>query len=497
MRAWNLPRTPMKASKTVASYRRLRNQPLWSLLAATQGPIVLALLKTHLLDSNRSLSASSLLEHLERDLEELRAQGLDLPRTAQAYVAEWLASGYLERRFLPGAGEEEYELSAAAVGAIRFVASLDEPRRTATESRLSTIIVQLVRLAEETDSNPATRIATLQAERERIDREIEQVRQGRLECLAPARALERIREIITLADELTADFRCVRDQFEQLNRELRQQVVENEGGRGQVLEALFTGVDVIAESEEGRTFAAFWRLLLDPEQSASLELAIEEVLERKFATRLASRERQFLLTLTRTLLEQGGSVHDTLQQFARSLKHFVESREYLEHRRVNNLIREAQKAALGLKEEVRATEALHYSLMLSSCRIRSLSQWSLHDPSVHTMEKGMPRATPSPTDANALSHMLAHSEIDFRTLKANIRAVLQERAQASIGEVMERFPARQGLGSLVGYLALGSRHGMTLRQNDETVSWVGEDRQHRRASIPVVYFQRERVHELV
>jgi len=38
----------MKAEKSLATYRRLRQQPLWRLLAAGGGPTVLALLQTHL-----------------------------------------------------------------------------------------------------------------------------------------------------------------------------------------------------------------------------------------------------------------------------------------------------------------------------------------------------------------------------------------------------------------------------------------------------------------
>jgi hypothetical protein len=369
-----------RADKTIATYRRLRDQPLWRLLAADNGPAVLALLQTHLLEGDRSLPASIFYERLHRDLEDLRARGEDLPRTAQAYVADWLAAGYLERRFPPGATEEEYELSAAAAGALRFAAGLVEPRTMATESRLAVVIQQLVRLAEETDANPETRIATLQAERDRIDGQIQAIRQGRLQSLPDARALERVREIIALADDLAGDFRRVRDRFDQLNRDLRERLMDNDSTRGEVLEALFAGVDVIAESDAGRTFNAFWRLLTDPEQSTALDHATEEVLSREFAGRLDARDRRFLLRLTRMLLDQGGMVHEVLQHFARSLKHFVQSREYLEQRRVNQLLKDAQRAALALKDEVRATDTLEYTLQLTTTRLRSLAQWVLYEP---------------------------------------------------------------------------------------------------------------------
>jgi len=214
---------------------------------------------------------------MARDLDELRASGEEVPQSAQAYIADWLAAGFLERRFPAGAAEEEYELSSAAASAIRFVAGLVEPRTAATESRLAVVIQQLVRLAEETDTNPETRVATLLAERERLDREIEKIRSGRMESLPAARALERIHEIIALADDLAGDFRRVRDEFERLNRDLRERIMDDDASRGDVLASLFAGVDVIAESEEGRTFAAFWRLLTDPEQSSTLEEALDEV----------------------------------------------------------------------------------------------------------------------------------------------------------------------------------------------------------------------------
>lgn len=485
----------MKATKLAATYGRLREQPLWKLLAADHGPVVIGLLQAHLYENERSVPASVLHERIARDLDDLRAEGENLPQTAQAYVSEWLREGYLERRFPPGASEEEYELSSAGVGVIRFVASLVERRSAATESRLAVVIQQLVQLAEQTDTNPESRVATLLAERDRLDREIAGIRGGFLEALPNTRALERVREIIALADGLAGDFRRVRDDFDLLNHELRERIIEESESRGEVLENLFAGVDVISESDAGRTFSAFWRLLTDPEQSATLDHALDEVMSRDFAGQLQPAERRFLLVLTRTLLSQGGSVHDVLQHFAAGLKSYVQSREYLEQRRVHQLLREAQRAALAIKDEVKTTNALEYTLQLTSARFTSLSQWSLYDPSMETPPGAMVDADAPPIDLETVSELVAYSEIDFRGLTANIRAVLLDQTQISIAGVLERFPAKQGLGSIVGYLALGSRHGVKA-DSAEIVEWQGSDEQHRSARIPAIYFLRERIHEL-
>jgi Protein of unknown function (DUF3375) len=485
----------MKAERALLTYRRLREQPLWRLLASDKAPAFIALLQTELFEDQKSLPASVFYERIERDLEELRAAGEEVPQTAQAYAANWLAEGYVERRFPPGASEEQFELSAQAVEAIRFISTIEQPHSSATESRLALVISALVQLAEETDSDQNRRIERLLAERERIDSRLERAQKGEIRVLSDSSALERTREIISLAENLLGDFRRVRDQFDHLNRDLREQLVESDGRRGDVLEALFAGIDLISESDAGRTFSAFWRLLTDPERSAALEDALDTLLSRGFLNDIDLRRKSFLRRLPSTLLEQGGFVHEVLQTLAKSLKQFVQSREFLEQKRLNHLLRDAQKAALGLKDEVKPNELLDYTLELTSSRLRSYAQWQLFDPSLNVASEGMESGDPLDVDLAKIAELVADSEIDFRHLKENIRAVLDLRSQASIRDVLDRYPAAQGLGSVVGLVALGSRHGIKGKGH-EMVHWTGRDDCQRRARVPIVYFVKERASEL-
>ncbi|MCZ7846009.1 DUF3375 domain-containing protein, partial [Stenotrophomonas maltophilia] len=343
----------MKHRERISRYRHLREQPQWKLLAADHAPEIIGLLQGLLMDGERTLPSSVLNERLQRALDQLNGDELsrELPRTAQAYIAHWLAQGWLERRLPDGADQEQYELSTAALQAIRFADGLEQARVAATESRLALVIEQLSQLAAQTESDPDARLSALRDERDRIDAEIARVGAGRVIALDGKRALERARQIIGLADELTEDFRRVRDDFEQLNREFRERIIDDEGERGDVLSQLFEGVDVIGESDAGRSFQAFWRLLNDAEQSAQLDAALEAVLARGFARRLDRNERNFLRGFTSTMLERGGQVHDVLQNFARSLRGFVQSRGYLEQRRLNQLLKQAQSEALALRDE--------------------------------------------------------------------------------------------------------------------------------------------------
>ncbi len=76
-----------------------------------------------------------------------------------------------------------------------------------------------------------------------------------------------------MADELANDFLHVRISFQKLNHKLRENLVESEGSRGDVLDSLFASVNVIAESEPGRPFKVIYRLLTDRNKDWNLKLS--------------------------------------------------------------------------------------------------------------------------------------------------------------------------------------------------------------------------------
>jgi hypothetical protein len=487
----------LSSVRIVASIRKLREEPLWGLLAADTGPEVIGLLQTLLLDNEKELTGEVLIERLTRELGELNIKGFELSQTAQGYISNWLTRRWLTRRLPTGASEEVYELTADAANAIRFVNSLLKPRASATESRLAAVISQLVRLAEETDPDPESRVVSLLAERDRLDRAIAAVRKGAAKTLDEDRAVERAREVIALSDELAADFRTVRDQFDKLNRSLRETLLDNEGSRGEVLEQLFEGIDLIGESDAGRTFGAFWKLLTDPEQSALLSDALDDIARRPFAAKLESRERKFLLNLTGLLMNEGAGVHDVLQNFARSLKSFVQSREFLEQRRLHTLLQAAQQAALEAKEKVRPSQPIGFELGLTSSNVNSVSRWVLYDPQTGVLDARMQDAAPADVTLDEILHLVRQAEIDFRTLRQHIRDALAISSQVSIGDLLSIYPAEQGLGSVIGYVSLGVKHGEAHdHAARELVQWEGDDGVARRARIPAIYFVRKNLVEL-
>src|SRR5690606_27045879 len=129
-------------------------------------------------------------------------------------------------------------------------------------------------------------------------------------------------------------------------------------------------------------------------------------------------------------------------------------------------------------------------------RIRSVSQASLYDPALRVPDGEMREADAPELGLELVSALVRQSEIDFRALRQNLRAMLERQARVTIAQVLACYPADQGLGSVVGYVALGVKHGQCTTER-ELVRWCGRDQVQRRARVPAIFFTRERYDELV
>ncbi len=72
------------------------------------------------------------------------------------------------------------------------------------------------------------------------------------------------------ARELLTDFREVEYNFRQLDRRVRERIALWEGSKGALLEEIMGERDLIADSDQGRSFRAFWDFLLSSRRQEEL-----------------------------------------------------------------------------------------------------------------------------------------------------------------------------------------------------------------------------------
>lgn len=455
----------------LAAQRLLADEPAWKMLRGGNAAVAVALLGEHLGGEERRLPAPVLFERLDADLEELRGQGQDLPQTAQAYCTSWRNDGILIRRTAQGSREETFELSQGALTAIRFVGQLAEPLQSVTESRLSTILDRMRVLARDTDPDTTTRLAALYEERARLDTQIERVAAGEVDVLSDEQAVERIRDILALSNEVPADFARVRAELEKLNRGLREQLIEKEGSRGTVLDDIFRGVDLLQQSEAGRSFNGFYSLLLDPERGLEFDESINAILERSFVDELSSVQSRTLRRILPTLHDRSSEIHGVMTAFSRSLRRFVQSQEFLADREINKELRAALRHALETAQSVKPYAKTGLTLDLSSVPLNSVTSLKPYNPADFESAQDVTVHQSEPVNIEELRALARASEIDMTELTGNINAAVAQLQAATIAEVLSQFPATQGVASVVGLLVLAQEHAGKL-DGREDLSWA-------------------------
>lgn len=460
----------------------------WKLLRADSAPVIAGLLSTHLGGDERRVDAEELYERIDVDLDRLRAHGVPLPLTAKGYCAEWRSAGFLVRRPSSVARGETLELSPDAIAGIRFLQGRAAPRSSVTESRLASLAAQVRRLAIDTDPDASARIALLEEEIEGIERRIETLRSGDELAIEEDRALERVRDVLAQAADVPDDFARVSAEFEALNASLRAKIVESDVSQAAVIDEVFRGVDHISESDAGRSFAAFAQLVLDPALGAAFEADIRRILDRGFARDLTPEERRALRSFLATLKGRSAEIQDAITMFARALRRYVQSQDYQRDRVLRTLLREAQHAGVEAAAYTRPWQATSLTLDLSAVPFSSVGAIELYDPAEFDATGEVLSQQAAVASLEELRALARETEIDFDELSRNINDLLAEAPSCTVGEVLARYPATQGVGSVVGLLSIAAEQGTVDDAAPEVLAWLGADGVARAALVAVHRF---------
>ncbi len=131
----------------------------------------------------------------------------------------------------------------------------------------------------------------------------------------------------TRALQEAVDFARVRSTIEELSRDLRAKILDDTAEGGATLGNVFRGVDLLADSEAGRSVNGFYDVILDAEQSTRLQEAISAILSRDFAAELAPQMRLDLSTLLTRLEDEAATVRQTMILLSRTVEMLAHEHE--------------------------------------------------------------------------------------------------------------------------------------------------------------------------
>lgn len=471
------------------------NHPGWRLLASPHAPLIASFLQRVFIAPNvRAIGAADLSEALEDELFGLRERlGPEaFPATGSDYLNAWAAAdkGWLRKFYGQDSDEPQFDLTPATEKAIAWLGSLAERSFVGTESRLLTLFDLLRQMTDGSDTDPARRLAELHKRRAEIDAEIAQVEGGDIPLLNDTALKDRFQQFQQLARELLADFREVEHNFRLLDRRVRERIALWDGAKGALLAEIMGERDAIADSDQGRSFRAFWDFLL----SSTRQQELSDLLARVLALAPISELKPDVRTrrVHYDWLEAGEHTQRTVAQLSQQLRRFLDDQAWLENRRIMDILHGIEAKALALR--ARAPGGTVMWIADTAAAIELPMERPLHTPAPRPGLAGQAiESGEVEVDASALYGQIV---IDKALLGRNVRQALQQQAQVTLRELAERQPLQHGLAELVAYLQLGSDTFRTVVDDSATelIAWRSTDHdggvRTRRARMPRIIFVR-------
>lgn len=472
-----------------------QNHPAWRLLKADHTALIASFLhRTFILPNERTLPESELASRLEDYLFHLRrVLGPDVfPREAGAYLDDWASDkhGWLRKYYAADSDEPSFDITPATEQAIAWLASLSQRPFIGTESRLLTVFELLRQLAEGTDADPQSRIAELERRRAEIDAEIARVRDGHLPLLDATSVRDRFQQMAATAHSLLSDFRAVEQNFRNLDRGARERIATWEGGKGDLLAQIFGARDAISDSDQGKSFRAFWDFLMSPQRQEEFTTLLEKVFALEAVQGFAPDRR--ILRIHYDWLAAGETTQRTVARLSAELRRYLDDKAWLENRRIMEILREIEMKALFCREAPPKDTFMELNDLGPDINL-VMDRPLFSPPHMPDIDD-----TVLLTNVQDIPHdaLFDYVFVDKERLAAHIWRALQRRDQVSLADIVEANPIEHGLAELVAYLSIASEdEGAVIDDGrKQTIGWTDNEGRRRQATLPLVIYARPASH---
>ena len=463
----------------------------WRLLASQQAPMAAAFLyKEFIAENRRMIAEQELIGRMENFIERIN-QGRDeriFPRSAKEYLDEWADDehGWLRKFYPSGHDEPHFDITSLAQKAIEWLLSLRQQTFIGTESRLITVFDLLHQIAERSESNPELRLAELERRKAELEQEISRVKTGKVELLDDTQVKERFWQAMTIAREIMSDFRAVEQNFRDLDRSMREKIAIWNQGKGELLATFFNEQDGINQSDQGKSFSAFWNYLMSSESQEDFQTTIEKVLALQAVKELAAEQN--VRHINADWVNAGAHVQETVAVLSEQLRRYVDENFLEEERRISQIIQEIESKAV----------AVHNNMP---------KNWELVIDGI-TPELSLPLDRPLFTppqrpeirydvitagDENiSTEELFTQVYVDKDKLKDRIGFLLQAQNSISLSEIIEHYPLELGLSELITYMVIaGDNENASFKVDKQVqVQWQDENGKQKIARFDEIIFQR-------
>ncbi len=430
-----------------------------------------------------SISYEVILSYLDDFIYNINQEEIYYPKQPKEYLEDFVRSGYL-KKYYGSEGELLYELTPYSQKALEFLESLEKKEFVGSRTKFSIIFDLLEELIFETDLSDEERIKKLQVQKDEIDEKIKKIKKKQDIRFDESRIKEHFMLIEEQSRKLKYDFSQIEYNFRELNLLAMQSIVTSKSSKDNILSSIFEIEDGIRNSDQGKSFFAFWQILTDNKKNEKLSAMLEKLYQLDTISKFDEDKK--LKNLKFDLLSNANKIAKVSSNLIEQLRRFLDERVWIENKKILELCKNIEKTAIEIKED--PPQSRFIDIKGAKVQIDSVFEKSLYSIKKPVDFKAEIKEDEVDVDLESFYNLFF---IDEEVLKSNINYLLQIKPQCTLSEVVEKFPVKKGVSELVSYLSIAKNSQDTIiMDKKEKITIEDENKQRKIVTIPKIVFTR-------
>ncbi len=404
---------------------------------------------------------------------------------AKKYIQSWTNKGFLTN-YPDEQGEVFYELSSHSSKTIDWLTSLKKEEFVGTESKFNNILNQLKELVENTNEDSEKRIQLLEEKKLEIEQQIQRIRTGEdVKVFEEFEIIPRFNQINQSAKDLLSDFKEVEDNFKEITKGIYQKHADGSLSKSDILEFTFDALDSLKESQQGKSFYAFWSFILNPDLQNKWDSLTKE-LYKTLEEKSIPVNDPFLKGMKKHLHSAGQKVYKANDKMAEKLSRIIRENESSKSEATKTIIQEIKKQLVEIskiKKKPEISFELETEITINIPFERKLTTEQSED----IIYKDKPNiADEDITSSNHLVKLFSQSNIDKELLRKRIKDILKEKSQTTLLDVIDYYGGlKKGLPELFGYIGIVKEFKHDISP-EKTQSIVFDSENRKQIKIPEI-----------
>ena len=435
------------------------------LLRAKNAPFIISFFYKVFSDANvTTISNSELKSKLEGYMEELSYEEKDEELDAETlfddfslraaqYIDKWSNNGFLSK-YPNDEGEDLHELTPDTKKVFKWLGDLEKRGHIGTNSKFRDIFFKLQKMIEQTNEDVETRIEELNKKKWEIENEINLLKNGKKPSLFDETEIkEQFYDLNKMARDLLSDFSEVEQNFEQIRKDIQRKYTEKDIAKGTLLVFALDALDEIDRKPQGKSFKAFWEFLMDEKRQHEFSQLTERLYHLLSEHSIDYNNDRFLKHLKRYLHVSGRKVIDSNRKLSEKISRVLSEKNMLERRRAMELIGEIRQIAYSLIDtKIKEDDFISIE---DEPYINLFDRWEPGDEKDDLSNILFPDSSAEEVNAD-FKTLFDQFTIDRKKLQQRIDAMLEEKGQVTLKEVVDEYGLENGLSEIVGYFSIGA-----------------------------------------